>query len=225
MPSIVRLGSVTQGRPGDIEINTVEGVQNCSNKLKMKEIFQAKDIISPKFFSVDEVTKKKVRFPLVKKLFFRSRGQGMELIKDAKQLQAVLATGRKDIYFEEYFSGSREYRLHVSELGCFYSCRKLRKAGAKQRWFFNNSNCTWILEDNKLYNKPANFNEIVKECQKALKALGLDFAAFDVRVAKEGTFMIIEANSAPSFGKLTTVKYIEHLPLLINRKIEAKCAE
>lgn len=225
LPVIIRFGSLTEGKADDIQINTVESIQNCSNKIRMKELFSEGKIKSPKFFSVDDVTKKKVHFPLVKKLFFRSRGQGMKLINNEEELKKVLASGRKDIYFEEYFNGSREYRLHVSELGCFYTCRKLRKTGAKERWFFNSSNCNWILEDNKLYNKPENFDAIVKECQKALKVLGLDFAAFDVRVSKDGTFVIIEANSAPSFGEITTTKYIEHLPLLINRKIEAKCAE
>jgi glutathione synthase/RimK-type ligase-like ATP-grasp enzyme len=218
-PVIIRLGSSTAGQPGDIEINTVQAIKNCSDKLLMKELFAKAKVKSPNFFNVEEVLKTEVKYPLVKKLKFRSRGQGMQLVNNKQELDKIIAAKKDNIYFEEYFNGSREYRLHVSEEGCFYTCRKMRKKDAKERWFFNSQNCVWMLEDNVLFNKPPTFDKIVEECKKGLKALGLDFAAFDVRVGKDGTFTIIEANSAPSFAEITTQKYLEHLPILINKKI------
>lgn len=219
---IIRLGSTTPSRMSSwIELNTVKAVENCSNKFVMKQLFEKAKVASPRFFTCEEVVKAKFEFPLVKKLKFRSRGEGMVLVKDKKQLDSILANGnKKGMYFEEYFDSCREYRLHVSELGCFYTCRKVRKKDAKERWFFNNSNSSWLMEDNKNFNRPKTWDSIVKECQKGLKALGLDFAAFDVRVRKDGKFMIIEANSAPSFGKVTAKRYLEHLPLLVNKKLK-----
>ncbi len=64
----------------------------------------------------------------------------------------------------------------------------------------------------------------------ALKSTGLDFGAVDLRV--QGTvdssgkqrrapdFIIIEINSAPSFGTVTSQKYVEHLPTLLKKKYE-----
>lgn len=219
-PVVIRLGSTTIGDPDAIQINTVEAIQNCSNKLLMKELFAKAKVKSPRFFTAEQITKADFKFPIVKKLKFRSRGQGMELVQDNKHLQQILSKKKEGVYFEEFFNGAREYRLHISELGCFYTCRKMRKKDAKDRWYFNSKNSVWILDTNPSFNKPPTFDKIVKECQKALKALGLDFAAFDVRVGKDGTFTIIEANSAPSFGDLTAERYLEHLPLLINKKIE-----
>lgn len=221
VPVVIRFGSSTKSDPGTVEINTVESVKNCANKLKMKQLFKAKGVKSPEFWTSSEIETAKVKVPIVKKIIFRSRGQGMELIENDKQLKEAIAKykGNKNVYFEQYFNGSREYRFHVSKFGCFYTNRKMRTKEAKNRWFFNSTNCVWILETNPAYNKPKTFDAIVKECQKGLDALGLDFAAFDVRVNKEGEFAIIEANSAPSFGETTEVKYVEHLKKLIIDKV------
>lgn len=218
---VIRLGSTTESAPGVIELNTVESIKNCSDKLKMKELFAKAKVASPKYVHIKDMKPGLLAYPIIKKIRFRSRGQGMVYIENEKELLDTLSKnkGNNNVYFEEYFNGTREYRFHVSNLGCFYTCRKMRKEDAEERWFFNSSNSVWILEENPKYNRPSTFNDIVKECQKALNALKLDFAAFDVRVKKDGSFVILEGNSAPSFGDLTAKKYLEHLPKLINNKL------
>jgi len=222
---IIRLGSETPGGgPGTVQINTVESVRNCSDKLRMKGLFKNHKVVSAEFWSLEEMKKvKNPTFPIIKKVRFHSRGKGMVFVENQKQLDGILKTAGNDTYFEQYFDGCREYRFHVSELGCFYTNRKVRKNDAKDRWYFNSSNCTWLLETNPNYQRPKTFDSIIKECQKGLKALGLDFAAFDVRVKKDGSFVILEANSAPSFGdnpkeSLAAENYLKHLPLIINNK-------
>ena len=218
---VIRLGSTTPSLPGVIELNTVESVRNCSDKLKMKELFEKVKLKSPKYVTIDKMKPGLLSYPIIKKIRFRSRGQGMVYIENEKELLDIISKckGNNNVYFEEYFNGTREYRFHVSNLGCFYTCRKMRKEDAKERWFFNSSNSVWILEENPKYDRPSTFKEIVKECQKGLASLKLDFAAFDVRVKKDGSFMILEGNSAPSFGDLTAKKYLEHLPQLIKNKL------
>lgn len=194
--------------------------------MKMKGLFRDSKTNSPKYWTIEEMKKEKTPpFPIIKKIRFRSRGKGMVFIENQKQLDEQLKKNGSDsnVYFEEYFNGCREYRLHISALGCFYTCRKVRKEGAKDRWFFNSSNSNWLLETNPKFDKPKTWDSIVKECQKGLVALGLDFAAFDVRVKKDGTFAILEANSAPSFGdtpatSVVASKYLEHLPLIVKHK-------
>ena len=98
----------------------------------------------------------------------------------------------------------------------------------KDRWFRNDSNSVWIMEENEQFDKPVNWNEIVKECVKAIKAVGLDFGAIDLRVQSakdskgkvrpECDFIVVETNSAPSFGTVTLQKYIETLPKIILKK-------
>ena len=89
-----------------------------------------------------------------------------------------------------------------------------------ERWFFNNHNCNWVSEKHELYNKPSTYNEICKECLKALNAVGLDIGGCDVRVDKKGNFIIIEINSACSLGDVTANVYKAELTKLLTNKIK-----
>ncbi len=84
------------------------------------------------------------------------------------------------------------------------------------------------MEGNEKFDKPVNWENIESECVKALKSVQLDIGACDVRVQsslkKSGNvrlnpnFMIIEINSAPSFGEFTLQKYKEIIPQILNQK-------
>ena len=91
-----------------------------------------------------------------------------------------------------------------------------------------------MLETNPNFNKPNNWNQIVDECVKALKAIDADLLCFDVRVQgpvdpdgrkrEVQDFTIIECNSAPSMdngsGELSfcAKSYITEIPKLLIRK-------
>jgi glutathione synthase/RimK-type ligase-like ATP-grasp enzyme len=79
-----------------------------------------------------------------------------------------------------------------------------------------------------MFDKPVNWDVIVEESVKALNAVGLDFGAVDLRcqsakyskgrTREDPDFIVVEINSAPSFGELTLQKYIEELPKILIRK-------
>lgn len=235
-PVVYRLGSTSES-PITKEINSIESIRVSSNKFKMKEAFKANNVQSTEFYYKNEVPKDV--FPIIAKKQFGSKGKGMVKIDDLETLNSFLDGDTRGYYFEKYFNGSREYRLHVSELGCFYACRKLRKNDAEDRWYFNSNNCVWYTEkeqilddagnfvsfsdvDNPRFSKPSNWEEVVKQCQEAIKAVGLDVGAVDVRMSSKGDFRILETNSAPSFGNITSQMYIDHLPKLIQKKFTLK---
>ena len=95
-------------------------------------------------------------------------------------------------------------------------------------WFRNDKNCIWALEDNELFDKPTNWDDVISESVKALKACGLDFGAIDLRIqsAKNSDgelneypeFIIVEINSAPSFGEITKKVYQEEIPKMLTKK-------
>lgn len=94
-----------------------------------------------------------------------------------------------------------------------------------QRFQRHDDNCTWIIESNELFNKPSNWDAIVKDCVKALKAIGADVLAFDVKCTsikdskdKVCKWILIESCSAPSFGEKTTKNYVAELPKILKRK-------
>lgn len=245
--SVVRFGSVTPTKEvfrkstkiPIVEINTVDAVRISSNKIKMKTAFKKANVFTPEWYTFEaqgifdqngkKISKKELPYPIVLKRIFGYRAIGMKYITSVEELDKN-TTEPGNYYLEKYYSYVREYRLHCTEKGCFYACRKMLKEDAESRWFRNDSNCVWYVETNSSFDRPSNWKEIEEQCVRALKTVGLDFGAFDVRVQSSKTkenkkrespkFVLIEVNSAPSFGELTEEKYRKILPELILNKIK-----
>lgn len=253
-PVVVRFGSTTAVPQGFIEINRADAIMNSASKLRMKQCFTAAGVQQANWFllrkqnnnyllipklgeNLNEVSiaNEAVKYPLVLKHIYGSRNKGNSLIKCPVEFKAKLDTIPENKFnnyiVEEFFSGEREYRLHVTRHGCFYTCRKALKQDVQEdkKWFRNDSNSVWLLEENPAFNKPVNWNAIIEECVKALNAVGLDFGAVDLRVQSANTkkgkvrenpiFKVIEINSAPSFGEVTSVKYKEEIIKIVNERI------
>jgi carbamoylphosphate synthase large subunit len=216
-------------------VNTAEAVRNSADKIRMKTCFDNSSVKTALWYKFDgnvfiqqgaseqSISPQSIRYPIVAKHRFGSRGTGNTLIKTVGEFN-TWRTG-KDMsryIFERYLGYGREYRLHVTKNGVFYTCRKLLKEATPKgkRWYRNDSNCAWAVESNPAFKKPGCWDAIVAECVKALKAVGLDVGACDVKVqSKENpNFFVIEINSAPSFGVVTKQKYLEILPKLLTTK-------
>lgn len=248
--SVIRLGSQTEFTKDTnprIEINTVGAIETSSNKFLMKEAFRKGDVQTADWFFFDKEGNLKgpdrrknyelseLEFPIISKNIFGSRNRGNRKHDTLEELQSWLE-GKKNLnnyIFEKYYNYTREYRLHVTEDGYFYACRKMLKADTPEehKWYRNDEHCVWIMEDNELFDTPINWKDVVKQCVKALKAVGLDVGACDVRIQsattsdgekqrKEPKFIIVEINSAPSFGDVTEQKYKEELPKILKKKFE-----
>lgn len=233
-----------------IECNTINAVTNSSNKLLMKQCFENYNvktafwfIVNPKltgytFCIMADVDKplhyNDIEFPIVAKHIYGSRNTGNYFIKDQDELHQFITNRFINIssyIFEKYYSYNREYRIHMAMIGnihqCIYTCRKVLKNDIPedQRWFRNDSNSAWYVEDNPKFDKPVNWDDIIDQCGLAMRSLGLDIGAFDVRVQsaqdKDGElrdnpeFIIIESNSAASHGDITRQRYKDYIPLIL----------
>ena len=216
--SVIRLGSTTASNPKlkRTELNSAQSVKYSSNKRIMKVCFDDKD---------------EMPFPLIIKHVNGSRGTGNYMVYNVDELYQFIENKNISNYiFEKYYTYSREYRLHVTKHGCFYTCRKMLKNETPQHLRFqrHDDNCVWIVEENNSFDKPVNWNLIVDDCVKALASLGGDIMAFDVKVQSarkpngslrtDPKWIVIESCSAPSFGDITAKKYIEQIPILLKEK-------
>jgi glutathione synthase/RimK-type ligase-like ATP-grasp enzyme len=244
--SLVRFGSITTikdtvSEGGDrIEINTVEAVKNSSNKLKMKQCFDADNIISADWIHTSICSSAEfddwfnsIKFPVISKSLYGSRNNGNVKHDTLEGLEKWMKNrDLKNYIFEKFYNYAREYRLHVTEDGCFYTCRKMLKQGTpdKDKWFRNDTHCVWIMEENDSFDKPCNWDKVVKESVKALNAVGLDMGAVDLKIQsaktekgnlrKDPSFIVIEINSAPSFGDITQEKYTKQIPIILKKKYD-----
>lgn len=245
-PTIVRFGTTINQKhedkfPNHIILNREEAIKNSASKFKMKDCFEkvgvkTADWVIPKNTEELEgfVDNFKEGTKFIVKSEFGSRGEGLLIFNNKdeviewfnKPFKTLNKSKFSNYLVEKYYNYNREYRLHVSKNGCFYTCRKMLKADAKERWYRNDDNCVWIVEENESFQKPLNWKTIVKNCVLALNATGLDFGACDVRVqsVRDGRgeirinpdFIICEINSAPGLGEIGLNKYKQEINKIIN---------
>jgi D-alanine-D-alanine ligase-like ATP-grasp enzyme len=248
--SVIRFGSSKElddtiiNGGNRIELNTIEAIKNSSNKLLMKTCFTNDEVKTADWYlntgsnfmkssTGEDKNIEELPYPIISKHIRGSRGTGNKKHNNLEELQTwIEGKDLSNYIFEKFYNYNREYRLHVSKDGCFYTCRKMlkRDCPVNKRWFKNDSNSVWIMEENDSFDKPVNWDIIVVECIKALTSVGLDFGAIDLRIQSsknnkdvvrdDPKFIIVEINSAPSFGEVTLEKYIEVLPKLLIDKYE-----
>lgn len=227
--TILRLGSTTPTEDIThfkrvIEINKPEGCFLSSDKILMKKRFMHGKIKTAEWFMVNPKDRefKRVRHyfekwgsPIIIKHKFSSKGNRIYLVHNMDEFKDFVSSVNNikinDYVFERFYTYTREYRLHVTKEGCFYACRKMLRQDAEVRWHRHENNSVWILEENELFDRPKSWDDIVNECIRALKALGLDMCAFDIKVQsnerKNPRFIILESNSAPALGEIGIEKY------------------
>ena len=246
---VLRLGSVTETskifkNPNNvIEINSVEGCKNSSDKRIMKRLFVNNNITTPipylilqDYNSVEEIKNKFIeefvdenesilKCNVIIKKYNSSKGNRIYLIRTIEEWETFINTHSNNFYeyiVERWFNFSKEYRIHIFKDKYVYSCRKMikRDTPEEQRWHRHDINSVWIVENNPLFDKPKNWDIIIEECKNSLKALKLDIGAIDVIVQsnkkKNPKFYILETNSAPSLGKVGLEHYTNYLKEFIN---------
>lgn len=250
--SVIRLGSLTElDDLPRVELNSAEAIRNSSSKLRMKQCFTRNGVKTAEWWKYNSQSNSfilhgegdqsrliaNLEYPIVAKSHNGSRGRGNTLLKTADDVHNFINARPNNLngyIFEKYCNFNKEYRLHVTADGCFYTCRKMLRQKFRDHpnsWQRHDDNCVWILEENENFDKPNNWNEIVEHCVKAVVSCGLDFGACDLRVQNNTNadgerrdnpdFIVVEVNSAPSFGDMTLVKYKEELPkLLVKKAIE-----
>lgn len=241
------------GKRPIVEINSVDSVKVSANKLLMKKAFTNAGVITSDWWVLENILTDSgntncfcipsgikenkgcyhadLPYPIVAKHIFGSRGTGNTLLNNQQELEAFIKNKDLSKYiFEKYYAYNREYRLHVTKNGCFYTCRKMIKSDVpkEKRWFRNDQNSVWIVEENEQFDRPVNWNDIVADAVKALVSVGLDVGALDVRVQsakdKDGKtlsnpkWIIIETNSAPGLADVGLQKYVDIIPQLIVEK-------
>ena len=240
--SVVRMGSTTEEVDVDVQCNTIQAVRNSASKLLMKQCFTRSNVttapwwtFAPEGFrsSNTNTTHRldQLPFPMIVKHIYGSRGTGNYKLNTPQELTTWMRGKNLSEYIlEQYKNYVREYRLHVTSDGCFYTCRKMLKRDTPEEKKFqrHDDNCVWILEENPSFDKPINWNTIVADCVRALQSLGLDIGAFDLKVQSavdekkrprtNPEWIVIESCSAPSFGDITAQKYCAEIPKILLRK-------
>lgn len=167
-------------------------ISNCTNKRRMRELFESHDIPMPKYYGPNlSETEHEWRWPIVGRPDRHMKGRGFWLIKNFDDyIRAIQGTRRKKAatHFMEYIESDREYRVHIFKGKSIRISQKLPGGTGSTA----HGNYTTI--------KPTGYYKHVRKAAKqAVAALDLDFGAVDV-LATDDRCWVLEVNAAPGLG-------------------------
>jgi D-alanine-D-alanine ligase-like ATP-grasp enzyme len=219
-PTVIRFGSRTEINPRYIEINSIEAINNTRDKLATKKIMKEIGSKTPKYWLINELPD---AYPVLLKPRFGMKGRGIVFVENEDNLKRELnkINNKASYFIEKYTTFSKEYRLHMSITSkCFFTMRKMKKIDKVEDKIITDGNSVWLYSDHENFDKPRNWDNIVEDCYNLLKAAKLHFGAFDVKVAKDGSWNILEINSAPGIDGKTIQAYEKELVNLVNYVIK-----
>lgn len=188
-------------------INSSLGMDAAADKMMTQQILSAKNLPVPKTvlakFPVNvDFVEREIGFPVVVKSLRGTRGSGVVLCETREKFQDLAGLighvdSGTDFIFQEYIKHShgRDVRMMVvfSEVVAAIE-RKSEGEGFKSN--IEDSNALFPFDPPK---------ELQKLAIDAAKALELDIAGVDILFDEDGSYRILEANSAPSFKTIETV--------------------
>lgn len=138
-----------------------------------------------------------------RRLLRGSGGDGIILCKAGEQVPAGFRL------YTRHFKCDRELRIHILKDSVIDITQKKRANNAPENplaYYIRSYSNGWIFARENILPVP---REIIDACKKAISVLGLDFGAVDVRVRDDGSFRILEINTAPGIEGTTAAKYVE----------------
>ena len=133
-------------------------------------------------------------------------GAGIEVVEPRGRVpQAPLYT--------KYFNGAREYRVHVWGNDTFIQQKRRRNGGDRADTYIRNAGPQWVFCVRNVTPATA---DLVASCKQVVAELGLTFGAVDVRQKLDGTFRILEVNTAPGIEGTALQFYAQKVLDIVN---------
>lgn len=200
-----------------VEVNSIVAIKNNANKAKMKELLEKAQVKTIESFDNTAENRQKFKdnkWNVVFKRRNHRRGIGMEFLPLA-EIDKLANPQYNNGLIERRINVAREWRVHCAPaLNKSYPLEKRRKLDAEKSPARNISNSAFFEE----FDKPANWNEALELCNKAVEAVGLDVGAVDL--AWSGKFWyIIEVNSGAGVGEKSRAWYANVYKELVELKV------
>jgi glutathione synthase/RimK-type ligase-like ATP-grasp enzyme len=203
--TVINYGNTARYGHSVREINPISSILNASNKRRALQLFADGGLPVPKMSEHCQ----ELRFPIIGRK--NNHTQGRDIILCLGEYDAKLAQSRGVDYFVEYLVASREYRYHVCNGGVLAMKKVLPREAEPKQYYIKNLKAGWVFTtDTRVY-------EEAKEISlKAVHSiLQLDFGAVDLLHLPDGSWRILEVNTAPGLSDVSLEFYGENLSELI----------
>lgn len=212
---VVRLGGNQPYPDFKIQINSIEGIENCINKLRNKQLLIAANVPTLPLLDEDKIDK----YPIVIKGIIRSCGDAVFVVDEAKELPVYKKLLKNKFYIEPLFTATSEYRLHCTQERCFFAVKKIKNDGVNDVIVTSKNH-----HNVRDFVKPRLWNQMLEAGVNAMKASKLEIGAIDFGYCSNGNhnFVIHEINTGPELLVNTREAYRKELEYLIDKKLAKK---
>lgn len=160
------------------------------DKLFQADLFIKLGITTPETFLGKNINRLFLKFPVVVKPRIGSRGRGIRILKNPKEMEDFFAEKYPLNYIvQKYHKAKNEYRILLLE-------HKILGMVSKNVYLKNKGKVGVIV--NKVVSDLT--EKIKKDAIRITKALKADFVGIDVIHAEDGKYYFLEANLSPQFG-------------------------
>jgi len=152
--------------------------------------------------SIDEALKRGLlEYPVIGRKNSHRSGSGFYLCMNNRDLKNNI---NKTNYFLQYIPVAREYRINIC-FGKVARCHTKTPTDGCDSIVRTHSK-GWLFEHIPYANVGRN---IIKQAQRAMKAVGLNYGAVDIIKAEDGGVYVLEVNSAPALGDAGLENYVD----------------
>jgi glutathione synthase/RimK-type ligase-like ATP-grasp enzyme len=186
-------------------INRPSAVRRASDK---REFFAAmrdnQNVVeATELRSVAETWREQGHVVVARTLTRSSGGAGIQLVTPQNTGPMPVAP-----LYTKYFNAAREYRVHVIHEHTLVQQKRRRNGVEPVNQHIRNAGPEWVFCVDNVTPPTA---ALVAECSAVVCELGLDFGAVDVRQKRDGSFKILEVNTAPGIEGTSLQFYAENL--------------
>ena len=186
-------------------INRVENIRNCSNKIRMFEIFNENGIKAVTYVPI-----RRSDYGNLNLMRFKMKFRGKELVfRRGKELKVIPIeqVSVRDMNYYDFATikedKEKEYRIIIYKDKIVRAMIKINETGDFQ---FKQENCRFVTMD---FSK---FPQSVKDnLFKAVKVLGIDLCGIDLLKNTDGEFKILEINSGMSLSERSIEEFFNLL--------------
>lgn len=187
-------------------LNSANAIKLASNKLESLYVMHEEGVnVTYASESFEEVLQE-CGYPILGRKFRHSKGTDIKLILQKRDVRA----GDSD-YFIPYIPTSREYRVHVVRDKVIRVQGKYLDYPVNTVSHIRNHDSGYRFRTPRLRLR----SERLQAAVTAVSSLGLDFGAVDLIIAEDGSYNVLEVNTAPSCSRLTGKMYVEEFANLL----------
>lgn len=187
--------------------NNSRAISNATNKALSRRIFRDNNVSTPTLIeSIDDYDNMQSTANsdrnnwVIARPHIHSKGKNLVVIKDRNSFVSHFNRNHSSWYYSEFVNKVSEFRVHIGHG---------KILGVMEKHNPNNGNVAWnrAINHSEAFTRvrqgqcdERGLRDMLAESIKAVEVLGLDMGAVDIMMTNDGSYYVLEVNTAPTLN-------------------------